>query len=174
MDKRAETLLLASKLSKQINSILGLISGIVLCLLTLIILVDVSGRYALNSPLQGALEMAEAALVFLIFFAITYCQVEGKHMKETLVLERLPRRWQTVCETAALIGGIALMSLITWQNFLYVVESYVIDETRITFPLPLYPMKFAVFLGCSLFTIQLIIEICILLMGKQKTAEGSK
>jgi TRAP-type mannitol/chloroaromatic compound transport system permease small subunit len=67
----------------------------------------------------------------------------------------------------ALAVGFCLMVLTAWQALLYALHSYQTQEyASQSFRLPLYFAKFAFFAGCTMFSIQFLIQLAVHLFDK--------
>ncbi len=150
------------RFSLRLHSVLGTFSGFFCCLLTLIVLVDVIGRYAFKHPLMGGTELAQSSLVLFVFLGITYTQTLHRHIKVTFILERISPKWEKRSEILNLAVGAILIGLLAWQAFINGMQSLQTWETgQELLDLPIFPIKFAVFLGFFLFCVQCIIEIIV-------------
>ena len=146
----------------RFHAVLGTFSGFFICLLTIIILIDVVGRYAFAHPLMGGTELSQSALVLFVFLGLTYTQTLHRHIKVSFVLERISPKWEKRSEILNLAMGAILLGLLAWQAFINGMQSYQTWETgQELLDVPIFPIKFAVFLGFFLFSLQCILEIII-------------
>lgn len=124
----------------------------------LMIVIDVSGRYAFNSPLPVTVEMSQLIMPFVIYPALAYALAKRQHVRVSLVTDRLPPRAQSACEILAYLMGLFFAVLIThwgWQEFW---ESFVIREIMpAAIPLPFWVGKFLVPFGGFFFALQFLL-----------------
>ena len=62
---------------------IGLGAGIAAFLMMFLIFADIIGRKFFNSPVEGAYEITESLLTFIIFFGVAYTQLERSHVRVT-------------------------------------------------------------------------------------------
>jgi TRAP-type C4-dicarboxylate transport system permease small subunit len=94
--------------------------GISLIFMILMIVIDVFGRYVLNSPLPATFEISQIIMPSAIFPAFAYALATRQHVRVTLVTDRLPPRAQSACDVLAYLLGLVFAVLITywgWQEF---------------------------------------------------------
>lgn len=72
---------------------LEIIGGLAVCAMMLVTTLDVGGRYFLNRPLFGAVEITELLMVMVIFMALPYLTSRSEHINVDLVPLLLPRHW---------------------------------------------------------------------------------
>ncbi|TDH39438.1 TRAP transporter small permease [Pseudohoeflea suaedae] len=82
-----------------------------------ITLVDVIGRYLLNSPLVGATELTELMLVGVVFLGLPAVTLDRGHVSVSLLSDRLPARFQPLREFILSLVIAALLSAIGWRIF---------------------------------------------------------
>lgn len=64
------------------------IPAFLLFFMTVIILIDVTGRYVFNKPLKGGPEIATFSFVWLVLLSISGCYRKNEHMKITSIFSR--------------------------------------------------------------------------------------
>jgi len=100
---------------------------VIVAMLTAIIVlvfVDVVARFALSTSVAVANEMARFCFVYMIYFGVSYAIRERRHMRVTIVLDKLPRAWRrwtfALAEAVFLFYSVAVCWLgivITQQSF---------------------------------------------------------
>ena len=105
------------RFSLRFHSVLGVLSGFFVCLLTTIVIIDVAGRYAFKHPLMGGTELSQSALVLFVFLGITYTQTLHRHIKVSFILERISPKWEKRSEILNLAVGAVILGLLAWQAF---------------------------------------------------------
>jgi TRAP-type C4-dicarboxylate transport system permease small subunit len=157
---RTGTLLRVKIFIDRLSMVIGVIAGIILCIMLAIIITDVSGRYGFNKPLTGAMELAEGSLVFIAALSLMYTQNQKGHLIVTVLTERISHRWQITLNIIGLILGFGIVSILAWQNLLFAMHSYAIREASwSTLPIPLYPLKFGLFAGYVLLCIHYVLDL---------------
>ncbi len=144
----------------------GLIAGIVTFLMMMPVVSNAVLRYVANSPIDGALEITEAMLCVLIFLSLALTQYEGGHIHVTLLVKRLQPGTRKVLALSAMLLGFAFFawcSVATWQ---FAMKSFAIGEQEWgAIQFPIYPIKFVVFAGLLLLSIQFLLDAAAVLLG---------
>ncbi len=155
-------LLRAKNVVDRLSIVIGILAGIILCIMISIVIIDVIGRYSFNKPLPGAMELSMASLVFIAALSLIYTQNQKSHLIVTILTERVSRRWRIVLNVTGLVLGLGIVSMLAWQNIIYAIHSYGISEVSFsTVPIPLYPMKFGLAAGYVLLCIHYVLDILI-------------
>jgi TRAP-type C4-dicarboxylate transport system permease small subunit len=109
---------------------------------------DVFLRYFFNAPISGTTEITEFMLVIVVFPALAWCAVTGKHVKVDLLMTHFPPRVQAIVDSITLLLVFGIFVIITWQSFL---ESKVVDSSTSLLGLPSAPFYWAMTVGLVLF-----------------------
>lgn len=138
---------------------LGLVAGIVTFAMMVLVVVNVIGRYAFNSPVGGAFEVAQSMLTVIVFFSLALTQFHDGHIKVVLLTRLLPARLQRPLSIAVLLLGAAFFAVASYGSFNFAWESWLINEQEwSSIVYPLYPVKFVVFFGLALLSIQFVLS----------------
>lgn len=135
------------------------IAAVFVFLLMLVISADVLGRYVFNQPLQGAYELSESLLVFVVFMGFAYTQHEKGNIRVQMVSSRLPARWRPLLDFLAHALGLAIFALITYETGRHAGAAWLEGERSAGIVhVPLYPARFAVAVGCFFLSLQFAID----------------
>ena len=127
---------------------------------------NVGGRYLLNAPVKGALEVTEAALPLMIFLSLALTQYHGGHIRVSMVTDRLPEMLQRMLFVLSLFAGAVIFAWATWAGWLSAEKSFSIGEMQHgSLRFPLWPIRFAVAVGMALLTIQFLIDMICVALG---------
>lgn len=141
----------------QINRALATVSCVVALLAMLLVTADVSGRFLFKSPIAGTLEITEIAMVLIVFCSITYFQITRGHLAMTLLYSRLSAKGQGWCDLLAKALTLSIFPLMTWQAFIFTRNAWTGKEvTWGMVHFPLWIPKFAILLGCFLFSLHFL------------------
>ena len=140
----------------RLIDILAIISGVILCALTLLICLDVVARYFLLFTMPWSLDMAEWALLLVTFLGAPWVLVEGGHIAIDILVERLSdraKRRMTLLSYA--VGAVVCTVLLVfsiragWNSFSQgttVHETFVYPEWILfTIPPPVFLMMIVIF-----------------------------
>jgi TRAP-type C4-dicarboxylate transport system permease small subunit len=136
-----------------------LIGGIGLLLAMAIGVADVIGTY-LGSPVPGAYEFTESAMVLVVFGGLTYAQIRRKHIRVELLYMHVRPRLQSAMDIIADLAAILFVVLLLWQSIGEAQYSWDINEaTSGLIRFPLYPARFVLIFGAGLFLVQLVLDL---------------
>jgi TRAP-type C4-dicarboxylate transport system permease small subunit len=158
MKKIASVLLSLESVLARINGPLVVICGVVLFLFMFMVVSDVTGRYLFLKPVFGTTEIGMNVLAFVIFMSWAAVLASGQHIRVLILVERFPPRWRVWFDLLMLAVGFAMIFSIAWYGLSFSVESYKQKEIFLTYGIPRYPGKMALFVGCVLFAIQFFIQ----------------
>lgn len=135
--------------------------------ISLLIYLDVMGRYIFNFAIQGAGEVSEYLLVFIAFLGLGYAQLTGTHVRVEILLSRLSPRLQRKVDIIVLLLVAAFFIVMTWQIGK---ETYLVWERKVshwgtTWSLPTWPVSFVAFIGCILLIISFFIQLVRNILG---------
>ena len=137
----------------------GLGAGIAAFLMMFLIFADIIGRKFFNSPVEGAYEITESLLTFIIFFGVAYTQLERSHVRVTLFTDRLKPRANTVWLTVVYFIGFLFFVYAAYCMFCFAWDSWKVREVKWgTVEYPLYPVKAFAGVGMLLLGIQFLLD----------------
>lgn len=150
----------------KIESIIGTISRIlsyigtgVVVAMMLLTVSDVFLRYAFRRPITGTLELTEYFMVVIAFFALGWCEIQKKHIKVDLLVERFPTRVKAITACITYLIGLSVLIPLTWQNFLRMQHEWDIQRASILLNIPDYPFFLALVIGCTVFILAMVINL---------------
>jgi len=91
---------------------LATITGSLILVVTMLIVIDAGGRFMLNRPLTGGVEVSILLMAFIVFFALPYALFQGAHVRVTAAIKYLPDNWQEPVEILICIAGILFFGFI--------------------------------------------------------------
>jgi TRAP-type C4-dicarboxylate transport system permease small subunit len=131
------------------------VAVIALAALGAITVIDVGGRYLLNRPLLGAVEMSEFLMVFLSFGALALAELRNSHITVDFFVRALPERAQALLEVVVALIGIAFWSFVAWRAAVQSMRLFNNGEVTANLQLPTWPFYIAVVAGCGLLAVAL-------------------
>lgn len=114
-----------------------LIAIVSMAALALLTLVDVTGRYVLNFPVPGSVELTEILMVFAIFAGMFLASRRREHVSVdilTALLGAEARRWLALAGDAIGIVLFAVLAVMTWSRGLQAM-TYAEQTTVLHIPL---------------------------------------
>jgi TRAP-type C4-dicarboxylate transport system permease small subunit len=131
-------------------------------------LVDVIGSKAFKWPLPAGLEVVYFCQLIAISGALAFGEIDGRHIKVELFVDKLPRKARSFFHGFAALLGLGLFVILTWKSYQYAMSLKAINDVTATSRIPLYP--FALWLGLS------FIPLCLVLFGEvlKAISEGTR
>jgi TRAP-type transport system small permease protein len=144
-------------IERFLNNVLG---AILVMGMMFLIVVDVSGRYLFNKPLQGTMELVIFIMAGIVFLTIGHTQAVKGHIKVEVLLEFISPRSRKVLELVAYCVGLGIWTLIAWQGMALVKDAWNISEvTDGLIPFSTLPAKLTVPIGSILLCLRFICDI---------------
>ena len=121
---------------------------------------DAAGRYVLNQPIRGAYEITEQYLmVVAVFLGICWAYREGALVRVTFLADRLPRQVKVgvnyFVQAISILIGIVYVYCQIRQTLRSISSGMTLD----IWALPLWPAYVIAFLGLSLMTLALWLDL---------------
>lgn len=150
---------------------LGFMGCFFIGMMVLVVIVNILGRLIFERPLKGTIELVEAMMLILAFFAIPYTANKRGHVSVKLIVARLPKRAQDIIRSIGYFLSAGIMGVIAYQatmNTIYYTQN--LHETTAILYIPLAPLRLIMALGCLILCIQLILDM----FQPTKTEDTSK
>jgi len=132
-----------------------------MCAMSLIVTVDVSGRYLFNKPLRGATELVEELMVCCIFFILPHVTGVDRHIKVDVFVSGIARmapRSQRITSVAFDIIMLVILALLAWRGFIGTVVALHSGEITEQLQIPHYPFWIVMAVGFSLAFFTLLVR----------------
>lgn len=114
----------------------------------------------LNMPMSGEHELIELMMLSIVMFGLSSVQSERSHITIDVLVDRLPPRWQAVCDLQAIVLIVAGCAVIGWANLTMAWEYATVSPMSTDYlSLPLYPFKVLVGLGFWLWGAQALVGL---------------
>jgi TRAP-type C4-dicarboxylate transport system permease small subunit len=124
--------------------------------LAAITVIDVSGRYFLNRPLLGTIELSEFLMAFLSFGTLALAELRNSHITVDFFVSALPERVRAILDVAAALLGIVFWAFVAWRAAVHAQRIWYADEVSANLTLPTWPFYLVVTLGCGLLALALV------------------
>lgn len=135
------------KISYAVNRFANGISGVVILLVMLMTVIDVLGRFLLNSPLPGTIEVVELALVVILFLAFGFTEESDMHVSIDTLYEIFPKSIQLVLYEIGGVISFITAALMGWQLYVYAVRMMTGGYISAVLSIPYGPVAFIAALG---------------------------
>lgn len=143
----------ARSIFKIINSLsqaANVIGIVILAVMMLLTVGDVFMRYVFRRPIMGTVELTEYMMVCVVYFALAWCAIKGKHIKVDLVVSRFSPRVLVILDSITYSAGLGLYAVITWRSFS---ESISVRQAHLISAMlhvPVFPFYLVLSLGCAI------------------------
>jgi TRAP-type C4-dicarboxylate transport system permease small subunit len=141
------------KVLDSLSRWMGYVSSAIIIVLMLLVTADVCGRYFFNKPIMGASELARFMMIIIVFPALAWTALAGKHIKVDILIERFPQRFRTILNSIMLLAGLVIYGIITWQSALY---SMKVDNITSMLRLPQSIFYWIMTVGCTVFCLSIM------------------
>lgn len=147
------------KTTVRTSQAIDLIGAGLLAVMMLLSTADVIGRYFLNSPIPGTLELSGFMLVIVVFFGAAHTQVVKSHVTVDLLLSWLPQKVRPFFSVMSYFIGLSLFSLIAWRTVLSAGFKMQGNEVSSILRIPIWPFMGVVAAGSALLALVLLIDL---------------
>ena len=151
---------------RKVSLTFALLSGVAMLLMMLAGSFDIIGTNVFARPIPAAFEFIETMMVVVAFFAISLAQARRAHIRVELVYGFMPRPLQFSADVLQFLLSAVFYGLIAWFGWRAGVRSF--EQGEIApgiLSYPLWPARFALFLGASLMAVQCATDLMGLLVG---------
>mgnify|MGYP001169988845 CR=1 FL=1 len=141
-----------TRLNNWITTCLLVIAAVLGFLLSFVVVADVVGRVAFNSPLKGTPEMVSISIVMICFLQAGYAVRSGGMINVDFLLVRMPPRMQSYVLAVGAVLGLGFFGLVCFGAIDPAIHAWVSNEFEGEGALrvPSWPARFIVVLGAGL------------------------
>src|SRR5262245_19522919 len=136
--------------------------GIVLAALMTVIIIDVAGRYAFNSPLYGSLDLSVVLLALIVSCAIGYGGRTGAHVTADMVTTLVGPRFEWISGVCIKLLAAGVTAIWSWRLFVTGQTAARLGESTQLLNIPFSPVYQALSVGVGLYAAVLFIEAAVL------------
>jgi TRAP-type C4-dicarboxylate transport system permease small subunit len=141
--------------------------GAVLAALMAVIIVDVTGRYVLRTPLFGSLDLSIVLLVLAVSCAIGYGGRTGAHVTADMVTTVVGPRFELISGVCIKVLAAGVTAIWSWRMFVTGTTAGRLGESTQLLNIPFEPVYKALSIGVGLYAAVLIIEAFVLVRKGQ-------
>ena len=116
---------------------------------------DVLSTRILNQSIPGVIKLSEAGLVLALFLGLAVAARNRGHIQIDILITHLGPRARRFCDATGYFFAAVFFAMWTWQMGHMAAKSWSIRESATgLLSFPLYPVKFIIFLGLLIATIE--------------------
>ncbi|WP_082781129.1 TRAP transporter small permease [Martelella sp. AD-3] len=141
-DEEGGGLAAASPMSGLVKKIIAWISAVFLCVMMVLTVIDVVGRYIFNAPLAGATEMTELLLSAVIFIGLPAATLDRDHVTVDFLTDRLNGGIERIRVPAIALLSAAIMAVVAWRLWLMGDQIAGYGGVTVSLHLPVAPLAY--------------------------------
>lgn len=142
------------------------VAGGFVAILVILGVADVFATHLIFGPVPAALELSEAAMVFVVFGGMAYAQNRRSHVAIDVFSARFKGRARTVTSAFALAAAVLILGLMAWRAGVSAWESFAISERSAgLWPFLIFPLKTGMWLGCLIAALEALRQLVRLCVG---------
>jgi TRAP-type C4-dicarboxylate transport system permease small subunit len=143
------------------SKILLALGAVIIGLMALHVIADVSGRYLLNQPLPGTIEIVSLYyMVAVIYLPLAYVQSRRQHIVVHQFTDWLPARVRLCIDGMVGLLATAVLVLLAWRGIIEAERATEIGQQTIagTYAITSWPPRWFVPLGLAVMALQTITQ----------------
>ena len=146
----------SQKLNKNFSAFIG--GGLIIAT-TLLVVVDITLRSLIGTPIQGVYEVCETCMVWIVYSGMAYALITGQHVKVVLILNRLHPRLLPRFEAFDDLVGFVFSALLSYGGCSFFWNAWV-KQTVPMAPVgvPLWIAAVLMSIGFILITVEFLIR----------------
>ena len=129
----------------RVNLLLMYLGILVVALLFTNMIVNVAARKLFAAPIIWSVDVSQYLMVYLTFLPVAWLLLHGRHIRMTLVIDRLSTPWRRSAILAGDVIALIYSGILTWQGWLSAYDALV---SHIEFPtisaIPEFPILVAI------------------------------
>ena len=147
-----------------------------LFVMMLFMTVDVILQITTRSPILGNFEIVQIMMVVIVYFAVGYTQIKGKHIAVDLVKSHLPVLGEKIVDVIINVICIAAGVIMVRAAWINVIDVWGDGATTSSLHIPLFPFYGVVCFGCAILLLTLCVtfieRIYVIIKGKELFTEA--
>jgi len=147
---------------------------VIIALITMVV-IQVTGRYIFNHPVQGYIDIMEMMMAVLVFLTMALCQREGGHIRMDMFMEKVLKgglRYK-INEFIQLVVSLVGFAVIAIFSVIGAINASNIGDTTMTVFIPTWPARALVALGSVFLCFRFIIQMLQSVASMRVKAGGS-
>lgn len=143
----------------RIEDVFNLIAAASILSLMFLAVIQILGRFFLNMPVPGFIDITEQAMAVFAFGGVAYCQRVGGHIRMEIVLGKLQGRNLWIAETIGVFLIWIVITLLIWGSWYHFYRSWSLGDSTMDISLPTWPSKLVIPVALSLLWLRLLMQI---------------
>lgn len=118
------------------------LAGALLLAIMATTVIDVLGRYIVNRPLSGAIEITELTLGVMIFAGVALAAARGEHVRVDLLDSLLGQRWLRASTLFGSLISCLVAAFLAWRLFYRAQDFAKFNDVSSHLGVPLAPLAY--------------------------------
>lgn len=135
------------------------LGGGLLVVIILLIVSDSFGRYFLNSPIVGSIEIVQLLLVVIAFSGMVYVAAREGNVRVDIIVSHFPGLFRRILASIMTFIGAGAFALVSWQFWLAAEKAIRTNQYSPALHIPYAPFKFAAAVAAGLICLLLLISL---------------
>jgi TRAP-type C4-dicarboxylate transport system permease small subunit len=119
------------------------------------------GRYALNMPIPGLMELSSVMLVSMVFLSLAYTQVVKGHVGIGTIVDRFPPRVQKGIGVFNYTVCLVMIVILVWQSISRGIYLFHEGSISTILKIPDYPFLFILSFGWVILGLAIVMDIAV-------------
>lgn len=138
------------KIINFLNRLMAYIAMVALGSMMLLTVADVFMRFTFSRPITGTPEIIEYMMVFVVFLALGWCALQGRHIVVELIMSHFSPGVQAIVDIITYLAGLVVCFILSWQTFLECVLQKQLGYTSQLLKVPTFPFYIVIALGFAM------------------------
>lgn len=156
------------KVTRSFSNLLVHISMGMLLIMMLLGFADVFGRYLLNRPIIGTLEVFEILLPGIVLFSLAHAQRVKAHIAVDVFTSRFPSRVRTIVRFLINLWAIIFFAVVIWRSTLIAILHWHTGRMISNISVPIYAVDLFIPVGALAICLVLVAELLSFFAKKTK------
>ncbi len=145
--------------TKPVITAMTSVGSLFLCVMMVWITADVALRFVLNSPIIGTFEMVQYQLVFFVFLALGFTQLNHAHIRVLVIVERFGPRGRAALGVLSGLVTAAILIIMTYGAVLQTQNMFEFQVTSSALLIPKWPFQAITIIGLLAYLVAQIVDI---------------
>lgn len=153
---------------RRANVVLHSAAGLTMVLLLIWTIIDIGGRYFLNRPMRGTVELTELAVVVFVYLGLARTESDDAHITADLFFVRFGVRGQLVLRAFAGAVGAVVIWVMAWRLWRFAGQLDSGGYETAVLRIPLYPVAILGVIGAVAFGVTVVANLLVVLRALVK------
>ncbi len=144
---------------RMISRWASVLAMVVAFVIMLVLVTDIVLRLVTDSlAVTGSYELTEMAMVIIVFLGFAVTQVEGEHVRVTMIVDRLPLRARGYANAFSALFGAVVCAIVFYAAVKQALSNSTSGITTAVLFIPIAPFAWIMALGLLLLTLALLLD----------------